>query len=48
MAECEVDNTGVFNKLFLLTIEGAGKLDCILHRTQVMIKHLLLHKKINK
>lgn len=41
MAECEVDNLSVFNKLFLLTTEGTGKLDCILHRTQIMIKLLL-------
>lgn len=49
MAECEVDNSDVF-KLFLLTIEGAGKLDHILHRTQVMIKFLLVTFKrlINK
>lgn len=42
MAECEVGDIGVFNKLFLVTIEGTGKLDCILNRSQIMIKLVLL------
>lgn len=48
MAACEIGNSDVF-KLFLLTIEGAGKLDCVLLKTQAMIKLLLsTFKKMNK
>lgn len=47
MAACEVGKSDVF-KLFLLTIEGAGTLDCVLLKTQAMIKLLLSTFQINK